>query len=140
MTEESLPEAENTYQNHILSDIDKKNNPKQMEEWSILNDHVKYVQHDESVTLHSLNFDLLNYCLNEDLYKDLKEKEMLKTSIDSSSISEKLKSDYLDVYDGVYANIITTNRFDEDADRSTTYLGKHVRKDRCKSRREFCNE
>ena len=49
---------------------------------------------------------------------------MLKTSIDFSSISEKLKSDYLDVYDGVYAEIINTNRFDEDTDLSTTYLGQ----------------
>ena len=51
VTEQSLPEAENTYQKGILSDIDKKKSTKQMEEWSILNDHVKYVQHDESDTL-----------------------------------------------------------------------------------------
>ena len=49
---------------------------------------------------------------------------MLKTSIDFSGISEKLKSDYLDVYDSVYAEIISTNRFDEDADLSTTNLGQ----------------
>ena len=36
-----------------------------------------------------------------------------------------MKSDYLDVYDGVYAEIINTNRFDEDTDLSTTNLG-HV--------------
>ena len=34
VTEQSLSEAENTYQKGILSDIDKKKNPKQMEEWS----------------------------------------------------------------------------------------------------------
>ena len=60
VTEQSLPEAENTYQKGILSDIDKKKSTKQMEEWSILSDHVKYVQHDESDTLHNLNFDPLN--------------------------------------------------------------------------------
>ena len=46
---------------------------------------------------------------------------MLKTSIDFSGGSEKVKSDYLDVYDGVYAEVISTNRFDEDTDLSTTY-------------------
>ena len=51
-------------------------------------------------------------------------KKMLKTSIDFSGVSEKLKSDYLDVYDGVYAEVISTNRFDEDMDLSTTYLGQ----------------
>ena len=95
-----------------------------MEEWSILSDHVKYIQHDESDTLHNLNFDPLNYHLNEDLYKEFKEKEMLKTGINFSSISEKLKSDYLNVYDSVYAEIINTNRFDDDADLSTTHLGQ----------------
>ena len=96
VTEQSLSEAKNTYQNGILSDINKQKSTKQMEEWSILSDHLKYVQHEESGSLHNLNFNPLNYHLNEDLYKELKEKEMLKTSIDFSSISEKLKSDYLD--------------------------------------------
>ena len=63
----SLSEAENTCQKGILSDIDKKKNPKQMEKCSILSDHVKYVQHDESDMLHKLNFDSLNLCPNEDL-------------------------------------------------------------------------
>ena len=124
VTKQTSSEAENTYQKGILSEIDKKKNPKQMEEWSILSDHVKYVQHDESDTLHNFNFDTLNYYLNKDIYKELKEKEMLKTIIDVSGISEKLKSDYLDVYDGVYAEVINTNRFDEDMDLSTTYLGQ----------------
>ena len=95
-----------------------------MESWSILNDHVKYVQHDDSDILHNMNFDSLNYCVNEDIYKELKEQEMLKTSIDFSGVSEKLKSDYLDLYDGVYAEVISTNRFDENTDLSTTYLGQ----------------
>ena len=47
---------------------------------------------------------------------------MLKTSIDFSGVSDKLKSDYLKVYDGVYAEVISTNRFDEETDISTTYL------------------
>ena len=117
-------EAENTYQKGIVADIDQKKIPKPMESWSILSDHVKYVQHDGSNTLHRLHFDPLNYHVNEDIYKDLKEQETLKTSIDFSSVSEKLKSDYLDVYDGVYAEVISTHRFDEDVTGSTTYLGQ----------------
>ena len=49
---------------------------------------------------------------------------MLKTSIDFSHVSEKLESDYLDVYDGVYVEVISTNRFDEDTYLSTTFLGQ----------------
>ena len=37
---------------------------------------------------------------------------------------EKLKAEYLDVYEGVYAKVISTDRFDEDTDLSTTYLGQ----------------
>ena len=83
--------VENTYQKGIVSDIDQKINPKQMEVWSVLRDHVKYVQHDESDTLHNLNFDLLNYHLNEDINKELKEKEMLKTSIDFEQYFRKIE-------------------------------------------------
>ena len=117
-------EDENMYQKGIVTDLDKKKFLKPMESWSILSDHVKYIQHDESDNLHNMNFDSLNYHVNEDIYKDLKEQEILKTSIDFSGMSEKLKSDYLDVYDGVYAEVISTNRFDEDTDLSTTYLGQ----------------
>ena len=95
-----------------------------MGSWSILSDHVKYVQHDESDNLHNVNFDSLNYHVNEDIYKELKEQEMLTTSIDFSGVSEKVMSDYLDVFDGVYAEVISTNRFDEDTDLGTTYLGQ----------------
>ena len=49
---------------------------------------------------------------------------MLKASINFSGMSDKVKSDYLDVYYGVYAEVISTNRFDKDTDLSTTYLGQ----------------
>ena len=117
-------EDENTYQKGILADINKKKDTKPMESWSILSDYVKYVQHDESDNLHNVNFDSQDYCVNEDIYKELKEQELLKTSIDFSGLSEQVKSDYLDVYDGIYAEGISTIRFDEDTNLSTTYLGQ----------------
>ena len=49
---------------------------------------------------------------------------MLKASVNFGRSLEKLKSDYLDVYEGVYAEVVSTNRFDEDTDLSTTYLGQ----------------
>ena len=117
-----IMEDENTYQKGIIADIDKKKALKPMESWSIPSDHVKYIQHDKSDSLHNVNFYSLNYHVNEDIYKDLKEQEMPEASIDFSGASEKLKLDYLDVYDGVYAELMSTNRFDEDTDLSTTYL------------------
>ena len=44
--------------------------------------------------------------------------------VDFGYSPEKLKSEYLDVYKGVYAEIASTNWFDESSDLSTTYLGQ----------------
>ena len=49
---------------------------------------------------------------------------MLKTCVNFGKSPEKLKSDYLDMYEGVYAEIISTDRFDEDTNLNTTYLGQ----------------
>ena len=35
-----------------------------------------------------------------------------------------LKKEYLDVYEGIQSEILSTTRFDENSDLSTTYLGK----------------
>ena len=111
----------NAYKNAILDDVNNKKDSAQVEEWSILSDHVKYVMHGESEAFQKLNIDLMNYRQNKDLYKELKKGQMLKASGKSP---EKLKLDYLDVYEGVYAEVISTDRFDEDTNFSTTYLGQ----------------
>ena len=98
--------------------------PAQMEDWSILSDHVKYVKHGGSGTFHNRNVDTLNYDQNKDLFKELKEKEILKASVNFGRSPEKFKPDYLDVYEGVYTEVISRERFDEDKDLSTTYLGQ----------------
>ena len=49
---------------------------------------------------------------------------MLKSNLNFGKSPEKLKADYLDVYEGVCVEVISTDRFDEDTDLSTTYLGQ----------------
>ena len=49
---------------------------------------------------------------------------MLSADVNFGRSPEKLKAEYLDVYEGVYAEVISTDRFDEDTDLSTTYLGQ----------------
>ena len=36
---------------------------------------------------------------------------------------EVLKEEYLDVYDGIQSEVVSTTRFDENSDLSTMYLG-----------------
>ena len=43
-------------------------------------------------------------------------------SIDFGESPDVLKAKYMDVYEDVFAEVVTTNRFDENVDLSTTYL------------------
>ena len=98
----------------------KARSPTQMKEWSILSDHVKYITSGQSKTFNNLNTDQLNYRQDISLCRELQE----NTDLNFGSSSTKLKSEYLDMYEGIYAEIVSSNRFDEDTDLSTTYLGQ----------------
>ena len=128
-SEETDPD--NAYQKALITGIEnevehsnKKRGPAQMKEWSILSYHVKYVTSDGSETLHNLNIDQMNYRQEIGLYGELQEKELLNANVNFGSSPDRLKAEYLDVYEGVYAEVISTDRFDKDTDLSTTYLGQ----------------
>ena len=95
-----------------------------MKEWSILSDHVKYVTHGKSETFQKLSINSMNYRQNRDLYKSLNNEQTIKTSLNFGNSPQNLKSEYLDMFEGVYAEVITTDTFYEDTDISTTYLGQ----------------
>ena len=44
--------------------------------------------------------------------------------LDSGNTPEKLQAEYLDMYEGIQSEVISTTRFDENLDLSTTYLGR----------------
>ena len=124
-------ELDNAYQKALITGIekkgehnDKKKSPAQMKEWFILSDHVKYVTSDGSETFNNLSIDQMNYRQDIDLYRELQEKELLNTDVNFGNSPDKLKAEYLDVYEGVYAKRVSSDRFDEDTDLSTTYLGQ----------------
>ena len=93
-----------------------------MENWSIFSDNVRYVQHDEKAP-HKLHLNTLDYQLNRKLYCKLKE-EGGTLDIDFDINPETLKTNYLDLYKDIHAEMVYTNRFDENSDLSTTYLGQ----------------
>ena len=47
-----------------------------------------------------------------------------RLSIDFGESPNVLRDEYMDVYEEVFAEVVTTNTFDENVDLSTTYLGK----------------
>ena len=95
-----------------------------MRERSILSDHVKYVTFDRSKTFNNLNIDQLNYRQAIDLYRELQDKELVNTDVNFGSSPDRLKAEYLDVYEEIYAEIVSSVRFDKDTDLSTIYLGQ----------------
>ena len=117
-------EYDNPYKRVILNKVykDKAKTP-QMENWSILSDNVRYVQHDEK-TPYKLDLNTFDYQLHKELYCKLKEEEGEILDIDFGINPETLKTNYLDLYEDVHAEIIYTNSFDENSDLSTTYLGQ----------------
>ena len=117
---------ENLYQKVVLNSVYKgKNKTALIENQSILSANVRYVQHDERwKTTCSLDMKTLDYQEHKRLYHSLKGEESQTLDVDFSSNPETMRSNYLDIYDGVYADIVYTNRSDESLDLSTTYLGK----------------
>ena len=85
---------------------------------------LKYVTHGESEAFQKLGIDSLDYRQNRDLYGKLNNEVMLKSNLNFGKSPEKVKADYLDVYKGVYMEVISTDKFNGDTDLSTTYLGQ----------------
>ena len=95
----------------------------EMKSWSIFSDNVKYVQHDQ-MTSQNLNIDNLDYRDHKDLYLKLKEEERETLDVDFGLYPDITKSRYLDIYEDVYAEMVYANKFNENSDLSTTYLGQ----------------
>ena len=96
----------------------------QMEQWSILSNKLNYIQHSRLNSMdHSLDIRPINKHksqLNDShssLVKEFRE-------VDFGKDPQNLQEEYLDVYEGIQMDIVSTNRFDENSDISTTYLGQ----------------
>ena len=94
-----------------------------MRNWSIFSDNARYVQHEQKTPL-ELHIDTLDYRCHKELYFKLKEEERETLDTDFGMYPDILKSKYLDVNEGVYAEMVYANKFNENSDLSTTYLGQ----------------
>ena len=109
-----------------------------MRNWSIFSDNVRYIQHEQK-TSQNLNTDTLDYRHHKELYFKLKGEERETLDADFGTYPDILKSKYLDVYEGVYAEMVYDNKFNENSDLSTTYLGqtKMTRDTKIKAEKKF---
>ena len=111
----------NLYQELLVNNAEKiEPLMTQMEQWSILTNVLNYVQHSR---FHSMNHTLDVKAVNKYKHKpntdDIEFKEL-----DFGTPPQKLQEEYMDIYEGIHSEIVSSNRFDENPDLSTTYLGR----------------
>ena len=110
----------NPYRELIVNNTEKTEPPMmQMEQWSILGNVLNYVYHSKFNSMnHTLNVRPVNrYKVKPDMGKEFRE-------LDFGTVPQNLQEEYLDVYEGIQSDIVSSSRFDENSDISTTYLGK----------------
>ena len=76
------------------------------------------------MTPQNLNIDTLDYRHHKELYFKLKGEERETLDIDFGMYPDILRSKYLDVYEGVYAEMVYSKKFSDNSDLSITYLEK----------------
>ena len=92
----------------------------QMEQWSVLSNVLNYVQHSRS---HSINHALDIKAV--DKYKNRPDTDNREfKGLDFAAAPQKLQEEYMDIYEGIHSEVVSSNRFDENSDISTTYLGR----------------
>ena len=109
----------------LVSDINTMNkNKSQMEQWSILSDNIIYVRSVDNDVMNGIDKKMVDYQDHRRMYRRMGKEERERIDINFGESPNVLKDKYMDVYEDIFAEVVTTNRFDENVDLSTTYLGK----------------
>ena len=109
----------NPYRELIVNNAEKIQTVlSQMEQWSVLSNIVNHIQYDK----HPKNVHNLNIKYKRKSNVENEQRQILE--LDFGHMPEKLKEVYLDIYEGNHSEILSTSRFDENSDLSTTYLGR----------------
>ena len=103
----------------------KKGNNSQMEQWSILSDNIVYVKSEDRDIMNGIDIKPIDYQEHKRMYRKMNKEGGGRIDIDFGESPEVMRSRYMDIYDKVYAEVVTTSRFDENVDLSTTYLGRN---------------
>ena len=124
MYETMQNQDDNPYKKVVLIKVFREEDKSpEMRNWSIFSDNVRYIQH-EQMTPQTFNIDILDYRHHKELYLKLQGEERETLDIDFGICPDVLKSKYLDMYEGVHAEIVYANKFNENSDLSMTYLGQ----------------
>ena len=115
----------NLYEKVLVSDINMMNKSKlQMEQWSILGDNIVYVRSAGKDVINGIDLKMVNYQDHRRIYGRMGKEEGEWLTIDFGENPNVIKDKYMDMYEDVFAEVFTTNRFEENGDLCTAYLGK----------------
>ena len=114
----------NFYEKVLISDINTIKNKLQVEQWSILRDNIVYVRSEGNGVMNGIDIKMVNYQDHRRMYRGMGKEEGERLNTDFGESPNVLRDKYMDVYEEVFAEVVTTNRFDQNIDLSTTYLGK----------------
>ena len=114
----------NQYEKALLSDRNMRRSNLQMEQWSILSDNIVYVRLEDNDIMNGINIKPIDYREYKRMNRKMGKEGGEQLDIDFGESPEIMRSRYMDVYDEIYAEIVTTSRFDENIDLNMTYLGR----------------
>ena len=73
--------------------------------------------------LNSMNHTLDVKAVDKYKYRPSKDSREFK-ELDFGATPHELQEEYMDIYEGIHSEVESSNRFDENSDISTTYLGR----------------
>ena len=91
----------------------------------ILSDNIVYVKSEDKDIVNGIDIKPIDYQKYKRMYRKMNKEGRKKIDIDFGESPEIMKDRYMDMYDDVYAEVVTTSRFNENVDLSMTYLGRN---------------
>ena len=122
--QETFANNVNQYVKALLNDRYMRRSIAQMDQWSILSDNIVYVKSKDSDIMNGIDIKSIDYREHKMMYRKMNKEGGERIDIDFGESLEVMKSRYMDVYDNVHAEVVTTGKFNKNVDLSMTYLGR----------------
>ena len=108
----------NLYEKVLVSDINTLDkNKSQIEQWSILSNNIVYVRWVGYDDIIGVDIKMVDFSEHKKMYKKMGKEGRQMMNINFGESPDVLKAKYMNVYEDVFAEVVTTNRFDQNVSR-----------------------
>ena len=108
LKQEMLANNVNQYKEALLSDRYTRRNNAQMDQWSTLSDNIVYVKSKDSDVMNGIDIKSIDYREHKRMYRKMNKEGGKRVDVDFGESPEVMRSRYMDVFDNVYAEVVTT--------------------------------